>query len=331
MGSGWLKSKGSGLGSLGSSGPVLWMILLITAVACTGGRVGVEPTVGLPSPGRPPAPATPRLPTATVEATVAPTPTVSAEAATSRPTAGLAVVGFGYGAPDDLYLDADGIVVFSDQGNSGVNELLPDGTLKVVARGFRVPEGVVVLPDGRLVVAEQGTNRLWIVDRSNGRRALLAEMPNATGKAGIDGLGYDRGSGDIIVPDSPNGRLLRLDPSTGQWRQMAEGFVRPTGAAVGPDGTVYVADEFGQGVYAVDASGRSRLVAQVSGVDDVALTDDGRLVMVLLDGRLLRREVDGVLTQLAKVAGPIHGIAVDRDGSIVFSDMRGNRILRLGP
>ncbi len=244
---------------------------------------------------------------------------------------GLSLIGYGAGAPDDLALDHAGAVIFSDQGNSGLNELDAEGKLHVVATGFKVPEGVVVLPEGEIVLAEQGTNRLWLVDRASGRRQLLAEIPNPTGKAGIDGLGYDPAAREVVVPDSPNGRLLLLNPRDGSWREVARGFVRPTGAAVGPAGEIYVADEFGQGVHRVDPSGRSNLVVRVSGVDDVALTQDGRLLMALLDGRLLRLEKDGSLSLLAKAEGPIHGLAVDTDGSVVFSDMKGNRILRWRP
>jgi sugar lactone lactonase YvrE len=250
---------------------------------------------------------------------------------TPAPLSGVSVIGYGAGAPDDLAIDASGTVLFSDQGNSAINELSGDGRMRVVARGFRVPEGVVLLPDGRVILAEQSTNRLWLVDRSDGNVQLLAQIPNYSGKAGIDGLGYDGVRGHVLVPDSANGRLLRLDPSTGRWREIARGFVRPTGAAVGANGDIYVADEFGQGVYRVDSSGRASLVAPVTGVDDVAVTRDGLLIMALLSGRLLRLEADGSITQLASVDGPIHGVAVDRDNSIVFSDMRGNRILRWRP
>lgn len=261
------------------------------------------------------------------------TATASLPGATPTPVfaPGVSVVGYGAGQPDDLTLDVSGAVIFSDQGNSGLNELAPDGTLRVIAKGFKVPEGVVLLPDGSVVVAEQGTNRLWVVDRSSGAVRLLAEIPNPTGKAGIDGLGYDQRQNVILVPDSANGRLLRLNPSDGRWQEIARGFVRPTGAAVGTGGDIYVADEFGQGVYRVEASGRTSLVVQIKGVDDVAVTQDGLLLMALLDGRLLRLEKDGSLSQLAKVNGPVHGLAVDRDGSLVFSDMGGNRILRWRP
>src|SRR5205814_1495099 len=109
--------------------------------------------------------------------------------------------------------------------------------------------------------------------------SLFYAVGNTTGNMGIDGLGYDPISGDVLVPDAPTGRILRLSADAHSISVIASGFKRPTSVAMAADGTVFVCDEFGDAIYRIDATGKSLLVAVVSIPDDVILDSAGNLIV----------------------------------------------------
>jgi DNA-binding beta-propeller fold protein YncE len=98
----------------------------------------------------------------------------------------------------------------------GLDPARPRGTpsgpyapaVRTLATGLDRPSGIAVLPGGSLVVAETGAHRLAGISRT-GTVSVLA---------GGDGPGHADGPG------------------------VAASFSGPTGLAVGPDGTLYVAD-----------------------------------------------------------------------------------------
>src|SRR5678810_210139 len=105
----------------------------------------------------------------------------------------------------------------------------------------------------------------------------IRDSKNTTGKDGIDGLGIDPRTGDILVPDSPHGTLLRMSRDGSKLTTIATGFVRPTGAAVEASGAILVADEFGNVVYRLSKSGKRTAVAHVYQPDDVVVGPSGTI------------------------------------------------------
>src|SRR5947209_6961839 len=136
------------------------------------------------------------------------TPTLAAPALQT-----IAVVG---GQPDDITVDNRGRLVWGDLATNMVDRL-QGGRVVTVARGISVPEGIVVLPNGSLIVAEQGRDRILRLNGRGGSTVLYTLSPVA-GQEGVDGIGRDPTTGDLLVPDSPRGTILRMSVTGGRAR-----------------------------------------------------------------------------------------------------------------
>lgn len=275
-----------------------------------------------------------------------PTPSRTA-AATSSPAAGpaptsyrTAVVHRSTDHPDDLVLDASGRLLYSDYTNGTISRLNADGTATVIHRGLDGPEGMVLLADGTLVVAEENTNRVLAYAPGATSPRVLAVLPGHAAKVtcheGVDGIAWDATTHTLVVPDPVTGTIYLMGPDGSGRTRLSGGFVHPVGAAVGPEGAVYVADECGGDVWRLGAGGAHTRVARASMPDDVTLDGHGNLLVT--DVRHVNHDVrrwslaGGGSTVLAR-SGLIEpqGLLVDSAGRIYVSDDKSNVILRLTP
>jgi streptogramin lyase len=252
-------------------------------------------------------------------------------ATTSAPRQNIAEIAAGLGSPDDLALLPDGSILFSDESKGTVDRVLPNGQVTTLVRGLETPEGIVPLPDGSLLIAEQGRNRIV---RFQAGRVLTTwfALQNSRGGLGVDGIARDPKSGDIIIPDSPNGRVLRVDANGKNERVLASGFARPTGADVAPDGTVLIADETGDQVYRIRPDGQKESLGHFAMPDDVVAAADGSVFVASLADNSIR-EVDArthAARLIATVQGP-QGLVLAPDGSLVVSEPARHRLLRIRP
>ncbi len=225
----------------------------------------------------------------------------------------------------------DGSILFSDTANGTVNRIGSDGKVTTLVRGLSEPEGIVAMPDGSLIIAEQNKNRLLRFQPSTGQPPTLwLQLENKTSQAGVDGIARDAETGDIIVPDSPNGRVLRVSPDGKNARIVATGFVRPTGVDMEADGSIVVADEFGDAVDRIHANGQVERLGKFSTPDDVAVDSKGRIYVASLgDGSI--RVIDpqtGEVSLLVTLRGP-QGLAVEANGNLVATEPALNRIVRV--
>lgn len=222
--------------------------------------------------------------------------------------------------------------MFGDFTNRAINVLRPGAGAEPTAlsTGFNEPEGIVVAKDGAIIVAEQGTNRLIEVDPRTGSKKVLRQLVNNTGKDGVDGLALDPATGDILVPDSPNGRLLRVSRDGSKQEVIARGFVRPAGAAVEPGGSILVADELGNEVYRLKPDGSRVSVAYMFQPDDIVVGPDGSIYANSLGGDIVR--IDPVIGHTSVLLSGLklpHGLAIDRQGNLIIAEAGRNRIMRL--
>jgi sugar lactone lactonase YvrE len=265
--------------------------------------------------------------------TTPPTPTPLPPAPPTA-TPGIGLLARGFGSPDDLAIDPrSGVIYFGDFSNGAVNQISAGGGIaEAIATGFKEPEGIAVTADGALIVVEQKDNQIWEVALPGGEKRLLRQLVNQTGKDGVDGIALDPATGEVLIPDSPNGRLLAMSRDGATLRTIATGFVRPTGVVALPGGDYLVADEFGNTLYRVTPAGRKRVVSTMYQPDDVVLDAQGRAYVNSLGGNIYRVDLaTGERTTLLSGLKLPHGLGIDAEGNVVVAEAGRNRIFRFRP
>lgn len=278
-------------------------------------------------------------PTGTLGGGASPAATIERSPTATLPPAHYTAMMFvhGFGSPDDLTLDGEGRVLFVDFGNGGVNRVEPDGQITVLIKGLPEPEGLVAEPDGSLLIAVQGkageaTDKILRLAPGSATSAIFVAFTNMTKNEGLDGIHRDPYTGDILVPDSPNGKVYRVSPDGKQVTLLASGFARPVDAIVDSAGIVYVADEYGNKVARVAPDGTVTTLARLSLPDDLAFDLDGSLLVTSLGDNTLVRLDPASGKKLGVVAGNLHqpqGMVLDQSGNIYVSEQDLNIVLEL--
>jgi sugar lactone lactonase YvrE len=301
----------------GQVSAVLAAILLLALAACNGASTGTT------------------APTATSAPTRIATPTSTP---TGRYTAHLLL--HGSQRPDDLAIDLQGRLLFSDYYAGTVSRLNADGSVTVLLRGLAGPEGLVILSDGTLIIAEQRTNRILSVAPGTTNPTVIRNLPgtnsSATCKEGVDGIALDPTNTTLIVPDSPTGDVYRMSVDGRTLTKIASGVARPVGAVVDGQGNVYVADECGGAVVRATPAGAITRVGGFSMPDDVAFDPQGRLLAIDLGPSvhaLIRVDLQTGQRETLAANGFIEpqGLAVDARGDVFVSDDASNRIVEYVP
>jgi sugar lactone lactonase YvrE len=271
---------------------------------------------------------------------VQPTSTLSAAPSASRIPAltppfiinpSLTVLAKDLPEPDDLLAAPNGVIYLSDVTAGTISQYTPGTGLKTVLSGLSAPEGMVLLPDGTLVIAEQGRNRLIRYDFLTRARSSFLVLQNKTGQEGLDGLGWDATTRTIIVPDSPNGTLWRVDAQGQVLGEITHGFARPTGAWAEADGSLLVVDENANSLSRIHPDGRVELLASLHTPDDVIEDSNGNIfVSTLGDGAihviLAMTHQDVVLYQ--GFSDP-QGVVFDSNGDLIVTDAGHHRLIQL--
>lgn len=199
-----------------------------------------------------------------------------------------------------------------------------DGSHRALARTGR-PNGLARTRDGTVWVAESLEPSVIAMTLEGETRVVATEAdgepllwPNDL-CVGPDGALYVTDSGirigDFVVDDAPrpdhatvrfDGRIVRVDPSTGAATILDRGLRFANGIAFGPDGDLYVSETMTGDVFRYDAAWRRELFGNVlahgwegdrlRGPDGMAFDADGRLhVAVFGQGDITILEPDGTI------------------------------------
>jgi DNA-binding beta-propeller fold protein YncE len=276
---------------------------------------------------------------ATSPPTNTPTPTPTPGPAPASYTAHTLLQGGGR-RPDDLAFDTQGRLLFSDFYNNTVSRLNADGSVTTLLSGIDGPEGIVVLQDGTMIIAEQRTNRILSFAPGSHTPTILRQLPgtpsSASCKDGVDGIAFDPTTNTVIVPDSPIGNVYRMSLDGKTLTQLASGIVRPVGAYVDAQGTIYVADECGGAVWTITPGGKTTRIGGFGMPDDVALDGHGNLLVIDLQPSihaLIRMNLATGQRQTLASAGYIEpqGLVLDAHDNIFVSDDYADKIVEYKP
>ena len=261
----------------------------------------------------------------------------------------------------------DGSFYFVDRGNRMVMQVDAQGTLRVIAGNGVEGQPVMAAPSAKnalfpanlIAVTGDGIGGLYVTTNStvlqikpNGRVSTVAgggeQHPGDGGRAinarlNVSGIAVDA-AGNLFIADYWSHRVRKVTPDgvittiagTGTENTSGDGgpasqasVARPNALAFDAAGNLYIGA--GGTVRKVSVNGTiSTAVTSREGIYITAILFEPSGAMVLgTYGGLYRVNDSGVPVPLG--TDPVQGAAAGLDGSIVFSDVRQNRLLKMPP
>ena len=198
------------------------------------------------------------------------------------------------------------------------------GMKTVIARGLTAPNGIQFNKrTGRLFVTECfQANRVFEIDPAGVKEPRLLVKENVIPVP--EGFDFDPDTNDLIIPDMGSGKILRVHPDSGAIKPIADKFTAPIALKVGPDKKAYF-PELGGAVYRLSLDGikREKLAQLPPGLDNLAITADGRLfVTSYWDATIYEVSTDGsgkFKTLFPRGSNTLTGVMV-KNGQVLISD-----------
>jgi hypothetical protein len=232
------------------------------------------------------------------------------------------VVISGLNQPDDLLFHDNSLYV-GELGAGRIHVLVAGKPPETMPVTIPKVEGMVFI-NGTLYVSDQQNDRVDVVEGTSVRTVL--QLTPVAGQDGVDNISAV--GNQLLVPDSPNGTLLWVNVD-GSIAKRMRGFVRPTGAWPLSDGSILVADEFGNAAYRVAPDGtRTALVRGLPIVDDVAADSEGRVFVVtpVVTGGRLAELTGGTAHDVVTGLAAPQGIAFDDANNVFVSESDASRV-----
>ena len=255
----------------------------------------------------------------------------------------------------------DGALYFCDMGNHRVRRIDRRGTIATIAGpdGFDQPYELAWDRNRNLFVCDIGTHTIRRIDAKSGAATIIAGDGTA-GFAGDGGpasqarlkqphsLAFDP-AGNLYICDIGNQRVRRIDAKTGVITTWAGGdgsLAGPRAIVFDRRGVAYLALREGNAALRRDPKPGAwrRLAEKLNGPKGIALDRAGNVYLADTESHTIRRidaktgAVEVLVGDGAPGDGPDgddplrcrldrpHGVAVERDGSVLIGDSENHRL-----
>lgn len=201
---------------------------------------------------------------------------------------------------------------------------LDGGEPEVVAKDLGVPDSVKFHPDGYIVSTQVYSGQVLKIDPRTGEKSVLADIG-----PGLDNVAF---VGNRIFVSHITGSIHEITAPGQATPLIQKGLQWPLGIAVGPDGTVFVAD--GGFTYSLTPGGAGlELLGMLFSpgfpgwVRDVAASGEGEWVVTTANGTVARwKPAAQAFEDIASGYDRLMGVDVS-GGAVVFAEMPTGRVL----
>src|SRR6202165_4655231 len=192
--------------------------------------------------------------------------------------------GFGVESPEDLVIDSQDNIFFTDDDAGGLWELTADGKPRLVAgkdKGLISTEGIALAPDGSLLVGDGEQHEVFRVTRDGTVSEFLGKEYGITRP---EGLVYDD-KGNLYIADEEDNVLYMLDPNRNLHRVIDRRDSFSPEALCYVNGLLYIADEHFGKVYVYTPNDELKPIAAFAGtfkqLQGIAVDDQGDLYVAV--------------------------------------------------
>lgn len=227
-------------------------------------------------------------------------------------------------SPNAMEVGPDGLLYYPLMTANEIWRVDPEGgEPQRVAGDLGVPDAVKFDSEGFLVSTQVASGQVLRIDPRNGEKTVLAQL-----NPGLDNLTF---VGDRLFASNFTGEITEILPGQQSSTVLAGGLNWPLDLTVADDGNLYVAD--GTYFYLVTPEGALQTVGMLFSpgypgfLRGLATVGSGEFVVTTSGGQVARyRPSSGETDYLATDFDQLYGVAVDRDGVIVFAELGTGRV-----
>lgn len=192
----------------------------------------------------------------------------------------LADVGLGIKSPEDLVMDKEGNIFFTDDDAGGLWEVDAKGTTHLIAgkdKGLISTEGIALAPDGSLLVGDGEQHKVYRVERTGAVSEFLGREAGITKP---ESMVFDD-KGNLYIADNEDNVLYMLDGTHTLHRivDRQESFSPET--IFFSKGSLYITDSHGGKLYVYSPNDQLKTIAaftgQLKNVQGVTVNDQGEI------------------------------------------------------
>jgi sugar lactone lactonase YvrE len=204
--------------------------------------------------------------------------------------------GFGFQSPEDLVIDSQDNIFFTDDDAGGLWELTADGKPRLVAgkdKGLISTEGIALAPDGSLLVGDGEQHKVFRVTRDGDVSEFLGKEFGITKP---ESMVFDD-KGNLYIADNEDNVLYMLDKDRTLHRIVDRKDAFSPETIYFSKGALYITDSHNGKLYVYSPSDELRIIAaftgQLKNVQGVTVDDQGNLFLSVQSD--LKRNVGNII------------------------------------